>query len=158
MHDSVRSTLLFYCLVPLTTGYDLYSSTMYHTSFKLWIILLKFCIILFLATTENKSIIIIIIIINFIVTAYAVAFSPKRASFDLTRFQAFSAKILSASFLAWTFSRFQEYAISCSLQAASSGLIPRSPLAKRFVNLVPGPQYWTRYVKLKWKFIDNFIN
>ena len=49
-------------LIPLTSGYDLYSSTMYHTSFKLWIILLKFCII-FLATTKNKSIIIIIIII-----------------------------------------------------------------------------------------------
>ena len=35
---------------------------------------------------------------NFIrlVTAHVAVFSPKRASFDLTRFQAFSAKILSA--------------------------------------------------------------
>lgn len=69
-------------------------------------------------------------------TAIAVARSPSDASLDITRLLASCSKILSASDLDLV-SLYLEYAISCCLQAASNGLIPGSPRAKRFFKFVP---------------------
>lgn len=75
------------------------------------------------------------------VTAHAAAFSATLASGDCTLCQALSANSLSALDLL-SESLCAAYAMSCRLQAASSGLIPGSPLLSRCSSLVPGPQYW----------------
>ncbi|KYN11912.1 hypothetical protein ALC57_15928, partial [Trachymyrmex cornetzi] len=72
-------------------------------------------------------------------TAVAAALSLRVESLAVMRFRAFSASILSAACRSVR-SLLCEYAMSCSRHAASNGLIPRSPLANRFSNRVPGPQ------------------
>ena len=82
-----------------------------------------------------------ILILTFITAQTAAALSLRAESLAMTRPSALSASILSAASLSVR-SLLREYAMSCSQHAASSGFMPSSPLASRFVSRVPGSQNW----------------
>lgn len=104
--------------------------------FRLAAIFFFFFLFIFLLQIPEPNLLKLVFAFIAAETANAAARSPKLESEARARFKAADVNFLSALYLSKS-SVYSSYAISCSLHASSSPLIPVSPRAKRSDNLVP---------------------